>query len=241
MFKEKEEKFSQGHSNKEVVKVGNTARRAICKNSEYVHELLQHLEEKRYPYSPKFVGMDDKGREILTFLDGDIARGDIDWTDEQLRQITRMIKEFHNATEGSNLVGDKEVVCHNDLAPWNLVIKNSKPVGFIDFDDSTPGYRIDDFAYFLWTFLDLGRDISVKEQGRKIQILSKEYGEFKPKKLIKSILRQQKKILKKRRYLSKNANTKGERHLSKTKIDEIKSEMEWVRENKEEIIKILEK
>lgn len=220
-----------GQNAQGVVKIGNTVHRPLNSNSEYIHQLLQLLEQKQYPYSPRYLGIDENGREILTFIKGDIARGDIQWTNEQLIHITKMIKQFHDATEGCKLTEGKEVVCHNDLAPWNLVIQNSQPVAFIDFDDSKPGYRIYDFAYFLWTFLDLRNGTSVEEQVRRIKLLNKEYGEFNSKDLINAIIKQQKKILKKRRSLAKKAKSLEEREFSKGKIKEIEGEMKWVKKN----------
>ena len=65
--------LSGGHSTSSITKMGNTVHRSLNKNSEYVHNLLLLLEEKRYLYSPKFLGIDDKDREILTYLNGDIV------------------------------------------------------------------------------------------------------------------------------------------------------------------------
>jgi hypothetical protein len=35
-----------------------------------VHDLLRHLESVGFPYSPRVLGVDEQGREILTYLHG---------------------------------------------------------------------------------------------------------------------------------------------------------------------------
>lgn len=231
--------FSGGHSTSGVVKVGETVHRPVNTNSEFTRSLLMLLEKKNYPFSPRFLGMDEQGREILTYIDGSIGRGDFEWSEVQLLTIVRMIKQFHDATEGSDLAGDKEIVCHNDLAPWNTVLKDNKPLAFIDFDDCTPGNRIDDFAYFLWTFLELGSEKSADFQVKRIKLLFDEYGMFTAKEVIDSILNQQNIILLKRIFLSQNASSEEDRAFSKERIGKIESEIRWVELNREEIEKYL--
>ncbi len=39
--------------------------------NEKIHKLLQHLENKGFHYAPKFLGVDEKDREILSFIEGE--------------------------------------------------------------------------------------------------------------------------------------------------------------------------
>ena len=49
----------------------------------------------------------------------------------------------------------KEVVCHNDFAPYNCVFRDGRFVGAIDFDLCAPGPRIWDLAYTAYRFIPL--------------------------------------------------------------------------------------
>ena len=53
-----------------VVRVGETVRRPTGPWTPAVHALLDHLEAKGFPGSPRARGLDEQGREILTFLPG---------------------------------------------------------------------------------------------------------------------------------------------------------------------------
>jgi len=215
-----------------VVRVGNTVRRPVGPNSEFIHTLLKLLEEKGFDHAPRFLGIDEKGREILTFIEGEAHHEEMSLTEGQLINIAQMLRDFHDATAGSELAQGKEVVCHNDVAPWNTIIQNDMPIAFIDFNDATPGNRVDDFAYFLWTFLKLGSDIPVNVQATKIRKLCEVYGFTDKDKLIDAILEQQEKILAKREMLASNSEAQESREFSASRVSMIRSEIEWVKANR---------
>jgi len=138
-----------------VVRVGDTVRRPVGAHSPFVHRLLALLESRGVTAAPPFHGLDDRGREILTFHDGWVPPNleYRTWSDEQLVAAARIVRELHDATAGTELAGEAEVVCHGDLSPCNFVFVDGKPTFVIDFDRAHPGSRKSDLAYLAWLWL----------------------------------------------------------------------------------------
>jgi len=53
-----------------IVRIGDTVRRPLHRNSEFVHALLRHLEAVGFDGAPRLLGIDEHGREILSFIEG---------------------------------------------------------------------------------------------------------------------------------------------------------------------------
>jgi Phosphotransferase enzyme family len=162
-----------------VVRVGDTVRRPAGAGSAVVAELLKHLESVGFDAVPRFLGYDEGGREMLTFIQGETPSdcGSIIWSDEQLGASMRLLRKFHDCTAGSALAGAAEVICHNDYGPWNLIWQADTPVAIIDFDTAAPGARLDDLGYAAWKFLNLGLvEVPVSEQRRRLRVLTESYG-----------------------------------------------------------------
>jgi len=117
-----EEQKLSGGQNTNVVRIGDTVRRPVGPNSDYVHKVLTLLEEKNYKHSPKYLGIDDKGREILSYINGEMGRS-IEWTNSQLIVVMEMLRDFHDSTTGSELCNGQEVVSHRDISPIQYVLK----------------------------------------------------------------------------------------------------------------------
>jgi Phosphotransferase enzyme family len=179
---EHEEVLDGGNINK-VVKIGGTVRRA-AKPNPYVYELLKHLEKVGYHCSPRFMGVDEKGREILSYLDGVVPGNDYPkierymWSDEALVEHAKLLRSYHDATVGfiasTKSINEypemslHEVVCHNDAALYNIVFQDKHPVGIIDFDMAGPGPRIWDIVYTLYTSVPLAAFSPSEDEDRVV-------------------------------------------------------------------------
>lgn len=173
------EYLTGGRSTHGVVRIGDSVHRPTSSNATFVHALLRHLERTGFAAAPRFCGVDERGWEMLTYIEGVVPHNASErrWTDDQLRRVAALLRTFHDATAGTELAGPHEVVCHNDFAPWNVVLVNEIPAAMIDFDEAAPGSRIRDVSYAVWCWLNLGDErFAAEEQGRRIRLFCDEYG-----------------------------------------------------------------
>jgi Ser/Thr protein kinase RdoA (MazF antagonist) len=124
-----------------VVRIGDTVRRPIPGGRTLQHNLLAHLGQKGFAGCPRFLGIDELGREILSFLPGHVPVELGHYTDAQLCAAAGLLRRFHDATADFAPVQQQggEVMCHNDFGPCNTVFSDALPCGMIDFDTIAPG------------------------------------------------------------------------------------------------------
>lgn len=175
---EAETPLSGGRVTPGLVRVGETVRRPIRTDRTLQHELLSHLERVGFQGSPRYLGVDEQGREILSFLPGEVPRDLGLFSDAQIAAAADLLRRFHDATETFAPVakGAAEVICHNDWAPPNAVFRNGMPYGLIDFDTIAPGLRLWDLGYSAFTWLDLGNpEYTPEEQHRRLSVFATAY------------------------------------------------------------------
>jgi hypothetical protein len=165
-----------GRTTAGVVKVGQTVRRPMGLHSDFVHELLTKLDDLEFPHSPKFLGIDESGREILTFVDGEVPQ---DLGAFELAQISKggsILRALHDVT--LQMCGNGQVICHGDASPCNYVFQDSVPACLIDFDAAFIGDRRIDFGYGCWLWSNIGTDgQDVAKAAGKLSAYMLGYGE----------------------------------------------------------------
>ncbi|MGH2350799.1 MAG: aminoglycoside phosphotransferase family protein [Chloroflexota bacterium] len=148
---------------REVLRVGDTVRRRAGWWTPAVHALLRHLEATSFPYSPRAIGIDERGREVLTYMPG--CSGADGWAhivgEAGLARFARLLRAYHDAVRTFQppadlagactdaALGEGEIVRHGDFGPWNVVWRHGHPVGILDWDFAGPGRAVDDIAYAL--------------------------------------------------------------------------------------------
>lgn len=146
-----------------IVRIGDTVHRPTSWWTPAVHELLKYLELVGFKYSPRVLGFDEQGREILTFMAGE--SGKEGWykihSDNALRNYAKLLRDYHDAVasyepsaktiwayaEGGLKPG--EIVCHGDFGPWNITWDGETPTGIIDWDLIFPAEPSYDIFYAL--------------------------------------------------------------------------------------------
>ena len=127
-----------------------------------VHSLLRFLPTNGFDRVPVPIGIEG-GRETLSMIPGDSGADGWPYVVPQdgLRSFARFLREYHDATRGffpaepchwafhEGPPSTGEVICHGDFGPWNVVWRDERPVGLLDFDFAEPGDPMLDVAYAL--------------------------------------------------------------------------------------------
>lgn len=174
-----------------VVRIGDEVHRPSAPWSPAMRELLTVLHAARLPV-PRFLGVDDSGRDVLDYLPGDVTHYPIPIparSEEALVDVARTLRRFHDASVPlvrRDLpwqlppLPRPEVVVHGDFAPYNLVFSGSTLVGIIDVDYARPGPRTYDIASALYGFAPLTVSDegwgSVPERADRVRIFCEAYG-----------------------------------------------------------------
>lgn len=160
-----ESELPRGSTNRGlVVRVGDTIRRPRSAGSGLVEALLLHLEDVGWRCAPRFLGIDDADRQVLTFVRGRTHRQPPWQTDDvhnaaQLGHLAALLRTLHEATatfrppseESSKrplpLLGSTWT--HGDPGYPNVVYDDEAVVGLIDWEFAGAADPLCDLAALL--------------------------------------------------------------------------------------------
>jgi hypothetical protein len=157
-----------------VMRVGDTVRRPRRPTSEATEALLAHLERAGFSGAPRYLGSDDRSREILSYIPGEapiIPYPEWAFTDATLVSVAELLRRYHDAVSSFDPSGytwphpiperfRQGLVSHNDPNLDNVVFAGGSAVALIDFDLASPGSAAWDLACAarLWVPLRDPRD-----------------------------------------------------------------------------------
>jgi Ser/Thr protein kinase RdoA (MazF antagonist) len=194
-----EERLAGGNTGG-AVRVGDTVRRAAGPWTPAVHALLRHLEAVGFDRAPRALGFDERGREVLSYLPGDVVGTARPWpawvySQDALREVGGWLREFHQAVAGFVPPPDAVwreggtwrpglIVGHNDAAPYNAAWVDGRLAGFFDWDFAAPVTREYDLAFtaFSWVPLHARRVVAAEgftafeERPARLRLMLDAYG-----------------------------------------------------------------
>lgn len=172
-------------SGDETVRVGATVRKPWSRSTESVARYMSWIRSAGVDV-PAHHGRDHDGRQVLEFVPGALAMHLGPLADGTLQRVGAMVRQIHDASssyEDSAATWDvlipppgrADLVCHNDLAPWNLIDGEERLV-FIDWDAAGPSTRLWDLAYAAQAFAVLDESQPVAHAARRLRAFVEGYG-----------------------------------------------------------------
>ena len=178
-----------------VTRRGDAVHRTAGPWTPTIHRLLDHLADAGIDCLPRPLGLDEQGREMLTYLPGIVPTYPLPswvWTDRVLAETGALLARIHQASTTFDradaiwqlpLHEPGEVICLNDMAPYNMVFDDDHQLsGLIDLDTASPGPRSWDLAYLAYRIVPLSAaedtgigPITAEERRRRLELLASAY------------------------------------------------------------------
>src|SRR6478735_9465127 len=183
-----------------AVLVGDTVRRPTGPWTPAVHELLDFLAAAGLPHVPRVLGIDERGREILSYLPGEVVPiGERELSDGQLASAAAWLREYHRVVAGfprgrrrwrfvEAALQPGQIVCHHDSAMYNMAFDGDELVGVFDWDVAGPGIPLDDVAMFAWNSAVLFPDADAAEVAHALRTIADGYGGLDPHEVLDHVV-----------------------------------------------------
>jgi hypothetical protein len=178
-----------------VTRIGDTVRRPTRSTTPATKALLEHLERVGFDGAPRFLGIDDRRREILSFVPGGAAIDPLPecaFTDAALVSVAEILRRYHDAVASFDptpytwpqavpAAFRDRLVAHNDPNLDNVIFDGGRAVALVDFDLASPACAAWDAACAarLWAPLRAEHDIPAPLHGRtlaRLRLFADAYG-----------------------------------------------------------------
>lgn len=167
-----------------AARVGDTVHRGTGPWTPAVHALLGYLAD-RVPHIPRVLGYDEQGREVLSYLPGQVIDEDREMLSTgQLAAMTRWTRAFHDAVTGFSHPGPwrycpfpgPTLIGHNDIAPYNVCFQGDDVTGVFDWDMAGPSTPLLELAFLAWNGVPLWRDTGPGTAAERLRVIAASYG-----------------------------------------------------------------
>lgn len=188
-----------------VVRVGDTVRRPVRPFTATIQAYLSHLHARGFHDAPAALGYDERGREVLSFLDGEVPTEPVPaWSTgpRVLTELAKLIRRLHDAADGWGPPGDAvfggipgtppagvqplfdvpELVSHQDYCPGNVVFRAGLPAALIDFDLARPTTPVVDLVNAMYWWVPLLPDcerapaLVGADAAQRVRLMADAYG-----------------------------------------------------------------
>lgn len=170
-----EEPLAGGNATAGVVRVGETVRKPWLSSTPAVARLMAVVQDAGIDV-PAHLGADAAGRQSIEFVPGRMAMDLLPLSDGDLRRVGALIRSIHDACTDVPLddgwepalipAPHSDLLCHNDLTPWNLVM--GERWVFIDWDAVGPSSRLWDLAYSAQAFAGIAEGVPVEAAAARL-------------------------------------------------------------------------
>ena len=171
-----EQELAGGNVSESVVRIGSTVRKPWTDSTPSVFGFMTAVREAGVDL-PAVIGRDEQGRQVTEFVPGRLAIEAEPLTQSELHRVGAMVRAIHDASQtftpppGAQWTTaipspGEDLICHNDLAPWNLIIGDRWT--FIDWDAAAPSTRLWDLAYAAQAFTLSDPDQAPVEAARNL-------------------------------------------------------------------------
>lgn len=239
-----------------VVRVADTVRRSSPVTSDAVNELLVHLERKHYPHSPRYLGRDEDGRQIVTYLKGRAGQFPLPpyaRTETALVELVEALAQLHRAVAGfspakqdwpvayTTSSSHPTTIVHGDLWPGNTIWDDHRFVGFIDWDFAHPGLVLDELGQLAWHFVPLRGDDwihllgwqTAPERSERLRLLCDAYGDVSPADVVDHA---EQVVNREAAYMAERANYGPPWDLWARQTASAQAELAWLRCNRGQLL-----